>query len=159
MLDLWSEIVHNSKYKMRYEDNNMEKALEKLLDAIGNDYARWTTRSFEANGYDMDRAEDNIKKFRAALEIKKGRKFIKILSERSVWGFVNLTHERFREGDILKAAGYNAPALNRPRGNVFENYSVAWTGPHYIAGYSAGGVRGKSGTRLNRGRSEMVKAS
>ena len=61
------------------------------------------------------------------------------------------------KGDILKAAGYNAPALNRPRGNVFENYSVAWTGPHYIAGYSAGGVRGKT-TRLNRGASEMVKA-
>ena len=139
-------------------DKKLTKAVEKLLEAIGNDYERWTIKSYEASGYNMDRGEARIEEFKAGLEVKVGRKFIKILSERSVWGFVNLTHERFREGDILKAAGYNAPALNRPRGNIFETYSVAWTGPHYIAGYSAGGVRGKSGTRLNRGRSEMVKA-
>ena len=135
----------------------MEKELNKLLKAIVADYRRWSEASWKASGYDMDGLEAKIAEFEAGLEIKKGRKFIKILTERSVWGFVNLTHERFSEGDILKAAGYNAPALNRPRGNIFENYSVAWTGPHYIAGYSAGGTRGKT-TRLNRGRSEMVKA-
>ena len=155
MLDLWSVLVHNSKYKMRNEDKRMEKALEKLLEAIGNDYERWTIKSYEANDYDMDRGIARIKDFRNALEVKVGRKFIKILSERSVWGFVNLTHDKFKEGDILKAAGYNAPALNKARGNIFEDYSVAWTGPHYIAGYSAGGVRADG---LNRGASELVKA-
>ena len=134
----------------------LNKAVEKLLESIVADYDRWTKRSFEANGYDMDRQEEGVNKFRAGLEIKEGRKFVKILTDRSVWGFVNLAHDKFKEGDILKAAGYNAPALNRPRGNVFETYSVAWTGPHYIAGYSAGGFRGKT-TRLNRGSSEFVK--
>jgi len=134
----------------------MEKELNKLLKAIVADYRRWNEASKRANNFSFD-LDEKVAEFEAGLEIKKGRKFIKILTERSVWGFVNLTHERFSEGDILKAAGYNAPALNRPRGNIFENYSVAWTGPHYIAGYSAGGTRGKT-TRLNRGRSEMVKA-
>ena len=96
-----------------------------------------------------------VAEFEANLEIKKGRKFIKILEGNRVWGFVNLTHERFAKGDLLKAAGYNAPALNRPRGNIFENYSVAWTGPHYISGYSAGGTREEG---LQRGNSKMVKA-
>lgn len=133
----------------------MEKALEKLLEAIAADYYNWTRRSFEANGYDMDRQESKANEFKDQLEVKKGRKFIKIMTEGSVWGFVNLTHEKFEEGDILKAANYNAPALNRARGNIFEDYSVAWTGPHYIAGYSAGGTRDE---KLLTGGSRMVKA-
>ena len=70
-----------------------------------------------------------------------GRKYLKIVSGSSVWGFINLTNPKFKEGDILKAAGWRTPALNQARGNLFEDYSVAWTGPHYISGYSAGGTR------------------
>ena len=130
----------------------MEKELNKLLKAIVADYRRWNEASKRANDFSFD-VDEKVTEFATSLELKRGRKFIKILEGNRVWGFVNLTHERFREGDILKAAGYNAPALNRPRGNIFENYSVAWTGPHYIAGYSAGGTREEG---LNRGRSEMV---
>jgi hypothetical protein len=33
----------------------------------------------------------------------------------------------------LKAAGFNAPALNSPRGNVLTgNYPIQWTGPLYL---------------------------
>ena len=130
----------------------MEKQIEKLIEAIADDYRRWNTASKKANGFRFD-VEEKLAEFKANIEVKKGRKFIKILTERSVWGFINLTHEKFNEGDILKAAGYNAPALNRPRGNIFKKYSVAWTGPHYIAGYSAGGTRTEG---LNRGRSVTV---
>ena len=39
----------------------------------------------------------------------------------------------FKKGDILKAAGYNAPALNSARGNVLTgNYAIQWTGPLYL---------------------------
>ena len=82
---------------------------------------------------------------------KAGRKFCKIIitdgngGDRSVWGFINLTHEKFNEGDVLKAAGWAAPALNRPRGNLLkQNYKVdarTQYGPGYISGYSAGGSR------------------
>ena len=41
--------------------------------------------------------------------------------------------KHFKKGDILKAAGYNAPALNSPRGNVLTgNYPIQWTGPLYL---------------------------
>jgi len=106
----------------------MEQALEKLLDSIAADYHSRTKRSWEGNGYDMDGFEHRISKFRHGLDVKIGRKFIKILSGGSVWGFVNLTHDKFEKGDILKAAGYNAPALNFARGNIFEDYNVSWPG-------------------------------
>ena len=39
----------------------------------------------------------------------------------------------FKEGDLLKSAGWNTPTLNAPRGNIFkDNYSVSWTGPNYL---------------------------
>ena len=42
--------------------------------------------------------------------------------------------KKFKAGDILKAAGYNAPARNQARGNILEgNFSwVQWTGPAYL---------------------------
>ena len=44
-----------------------------------------------------------------------------------------LYFKHFKKGDILKAAGYNAPALNQPRGNVLTgNYNIRWTGPLYL---------------------------
>jgi len=86
-----------------------------------------------------------------SVTFKAGRKFCKIIigdangSDRSVWGFINLTHEKFNEGDVLKAAGWAAPALNRPRGNLLrQDYTVdarTQYGPGYISGYSAGGSR------------------
>lgn len=134
----------------------MKQEINKLIEAIVDDYRRWNTASFEANGYDMDRCEDNITKFRDEIIVKEGSKYIRIDTENSVWGFINKGNDKFKVGDILKAAGYRAPALNRARGNIFESYSVAWTGPHYIAGYSAGGLRRDE---LNRGNSRIIKAS
>lgn len=78
---------------------------------------------------------------------KAGRKFAKIIISSpgdSVWGFINLTHEKFNEGDVLKAAGWAKPALNSPRGNLFEGYVIdkrTVYGPGYMSGYSAGGKR------------------
>jgi hypothetical protein len=40
---------------------------------------------------------------------------------------------KFKKGDVLKAASWNKPALNAPRGNVLEgNYPMQWTGPLYL---------------------------
>jgi len=85
-----------------------------------------------------------------------GRKYIKIIScsgsGQSVWGFINVNEftkvrkmERvdgivikevtFKEGDILMSAGWNTPALNAPRGNIFQNYNVStgnMFGPTYL---------------------------
>ena len=80
--------------------------------------------------------------FKEGISYLPGNKYLKIVTLNSVWGFINLKNKKFKEGDILKAAGWRAPALNQARGNIFNNnYTIAWTGPLYISGYSAGGTR------------------
>ena len=47
-------------------------------------------------------------------------------TQRMVWGFL-----RLEDGDVLKAAGWKAPALNFARGNIYSHdwYDrAAWTG-------------------------------
>ena len=119
----------------------MKKQIANLIEAIIEDYLVWTERSFDANGWTHITPEARADEFRSGIEVKEGPKYIRILTDRSVWGFVNKGNENFKVGDILKAKNYRAPALNKARGNVFEDYSVAWTGPHYLSGYSAGGTR------------------
>ena len=81
-------------------------------------------------------------KFKDNISYLPGSKYLKIVTENSVWGFINLVNSKFKEGDLLKAQGWRAPALNKPRGNIFDhNYVINWTGPKYLSGYCAGGKR------------------
>ena len=66
---------------------------------------------------------------RLSHDYKIGKKYIKIFTveegePRSVWGFINVGNKKFQLGDILKAAGWAAPALNKARGNIFEGYEI-----------------------------------
>jgi len=71
-----------------------------------------------------------------------GKKYIKVISmdskdseHGSVWGFINVGNKKFPIGSVLKAAGWNAPALNQPRGNLLTGYIVDQSnmyGPHYL---------------------------
>jgi hypothetical protein len=135
----------------------MENQIKTLIEAIVSDYATFTRRSFEANGYSTD-PEINIEKFRDELNVfDRGTKYIRIETGNSVWGFINKGNPDFKVGDILKAKSWKGPATNKARGNIFEYYSVAWTGPHYISGYSAGGERAPAEfTGLLRGGSKIV---
>ncbi len=111
-------------------------ACNELIVAIGDDYKAFTLRS--EYGYDAER----VNKFREELTLNPGRKYMKITNEEvrdcgriasRVWGFIMLEDDKkFKKGDILMAAGYNAPARNKPRGNIFTGYDVRWTGPNYL---------------------------
>ena len=94
---------------------------------------------------DYDDFMDNEKmryEFRQGLGYMPGRSYLKIVTDNSVWGFINLKNKKFKEGDLLKPAGWSTPALNKPRGNIFDNnYVINWTGPKDMSGYSAGGRR------------------
>ena len=63
----------------------------------------------------------------------RGRKYVKLINKGSVWGFVvKEDGDKFKRGDILKPASWAAPATNKARGNIFEEYTVQWTGPLYL---------------------------
>jgi hypothetical protein len=116
----------------------MNIEMNSLMENIKVDYLNWTTDCACAKGRNTlsDTNKMMIKMFNENLTYKTGSKYIKIFTEGgSVWGFVVNTDndKKFRKGDILKAAGYNAPARNSARGNILDaGYTIRWTGPLYL---------------------------
>ena len=96
------------------------------------DYVQMSTSygKKELTGYSLEQTS----LWDSKTKVMPGKKYIKIVQDTGVFCFIvkeNFKH--FLKGDILKAAGYNAPALNRARGNVLSgNYSIQWTGPLYL---------------------------
>jgi hypothetical protein len=69
------------------------------------------------------------KKTNDAFEIKVGSKYIRLMFDRSTWGFLEK-----KTGDIYMAASYKAPAKH-VRGNVYDPNTFKgfrWTGPQYL---------------------------
>ena len=117
----------------------VEKTAETLLEGVNNmmagakeDYVRMSTSNGkkELSGY----SKEQVDSWDDKTKTKVGQKYIKIVHDTGVFGFVNIhDNGRFKKGDIFKAAGYNKPALNSARGNVLEgNYYIQWTGPLYM---------------------------
>ena len=71
------------------------------------------------------------------LSVSKGKKYMKIIDEGSVWGFVSMWEGVYKgslicKGDLLKAASWNSPAKHS-RGNIFDgSYSWNFFGPNYL---------------------------
>lgn len=98
----------------------LQPALDMLRQKMKEDYAR---SGFNL-GYDIS--------------FEMGSKYIRVIhhrgdnTQRSCCGFIccDFNHKKFAFGDMLKQAGWKAPAMNFARGNVFEleGKKVAWTG-------------------------------
>ena len=117
----------------------MQQQIEKLLENIVADYDRWQLACADAQRSETAKStvqQRMYEEFKEQLGYKVGNKYIKITNKNggSVWGFVVNTDDdkKFNKGDILMAAGYNAPARNKARGNVFKGYNINWTGPQYL---------------------------
>jgi len=120
----------------------MRDAIEKVLEAMREDYKRWSmmTRTVHQNVEEFNRAieirEKMSEEYCKGLEVTEGSRYWKIISNdrgggRSVKGFIaKAGDKKFREGDMLKPAGWAAPARNFARGNVLEGdlSGVRWTG-------------------------------
>ena len=117
---------------MREIDMNTE--MTALIENIKNDYLNWTMLC--AKGTLSDINKKMIAEFNEKITYKTGSKYIKVINEGGgVWGFVVNTDKdkKFKKGDILKAAGYAAPARNAARGNIVDGgYTINWTGPLYL---------------------------
>lgn len=114
---------------MNYE---MTTAIYELMNTIKSDYYRFTSRNGTRELTEINKRM--IDEFNAKLRFEVGRKYIKVISGSGVWGFIQIEDDKkFQAGAILKAAGWNAPARNKPRGNIFTDLSwVQWTGPAYL---------------------------
>ena len=114
----------------------MQQQIDTLIQDIVKDYADWQQRSADKRDRILTNVQkEMLKEFVENISYKVGNKYIKIITNRSVWGFVvnTDTDKKFRKGDILKAAGWNAPARNAARGNIVDGgYNIDWTGPMYL---------------------------
>ena len=121
-------------------DDEFKNALGELEQKIFESYDQFMPK---------ERNAKMNQEFKEGVGYEVGNKYLRVVSDRkaqaSVWGFISMKDFKvkskrktgpdyltFKEGDLFKASGWKKPALNSPRGNIFENYSVAWTGPHYL---------------------------
>jgi hypothetical protein len=116
-------------------NDQMNAAVNELIEKIRVDYFRFLSRM--GDGPEPSPfAQQQMDNFYNDIEVAPGSKYIKIIRERCVWGFIVNTDndKKFKRGDILKAAGWAAPARNKARGNILEkDFSwVQWTGPAYL---------------------------
>ena len=109
----------------------LDEGIKNLMAGAKADYVKWSTLGGkELTGYSKEQVDNWDNK----TKVSQGKKYIKIVQDTGVFCFiVKEDFKHFKKGDILKAAGYNAPALNQPRGNVLAgNYPIQWTGPLYL---------------------------
>ena len=108
----------------------MQNEIEILINAINQDYINWWGEKIK-----QPHVQEMVKEFQKSVRIDEGSKYLKIVAQGSVWGFIVKSEKDklFRKGDILKAAGFNAPARNKARGNILDGgYKIRWTGPYYL---------------------------
>jgi hypothetical protein len=103
--------------------NEFDTSVSKLLENINTDYHR----SFPSReNKDM------------LLSLVAGRKFVKVVQDNSVWGFIakkDGEHKGLpmKKGDVFKPASWKA-AAKHVRGSIFDTNTnwFRWTGPNYL---------------------------
>ena len=118
--------------KVSQKCESIDEGIKFLMAGAKADYVRMSTSNGtkELSGYSLEQTD----KWDSNTKVMPGKKYIKIVQDTGVFCFiVKEDIKQFKKGDILKAAGYNAPALNSARGNVLTgDYFVQWTGPLYM---------------------------
>ena len=118
--------------KVEKTAETLDEGIKNLMAGAKLDYERMSTSNGtkELTGY----SKEQVEQWDTKTKVMPGKKYIKIVQDTGVFCFIaKEDFKHFKKGDILKAAGYNAPALNSARGNVLSgNYAIQWTGPLYM---------------------------
>src|SRR6056300_1980161 len=92
----------------------LEEGIKNLIEGSKLDYAKWTQKGrAEGSSY----YDESLANFGKNCSVKPGQNYIKVIRDNSVHAFVikKLTDKTkamgFKVGDILKPAGWRAPAL------------------------------------------------
>ena len=130
---------------------NWEDVADAEADVMDEDM-RWAeSEDIIGAGSDFDSSVENLlnnidKKYHESfpngrnmlLSLVAGRKFVKVVNDNSVWGFIAKVDGEFKglpmiKGDVFKAASWKAPAKHA-RGSIFSDDTswFAWTGPNYL---------------------------
>ena len=112
--------IMNSENKIKYNSS-----ISKLLENIKVDYTKFMSNT------------DMVESFNKGVHVKPGRKFDKVVTGSSVWGFIAKTDGVLKGipyfvGDVLKLL-VGAPAKH-VRGTIFSSKLnwFSWTGPRYL---------------------------
>ena len=115
--------------------DTIEAGIEAIKEASIQDYNLWTEDN--SNRYNI--RDDFRKEYAEGLSHSVGQKYIKVITrtntQPSVHSFIVAVDNdsKFRKGDVLKPAGWQTPARNKARGNIFDgDFPMQWTGPLYL---------------------------
>ena len=145
--------MSNINNKGENMDKVTQEAIETFKNKVFDDYAGFNKRSITSIHRDTiarvpsyqnevdKRADQRLQEFKDGFKMVETKYYYKFLkangSGQSVHSFIvkedkEIRRKQWKKGDILMAAGFNTPALNKPRGNIFGEYKVQWTGPLYL---------------------------
>ena len=119
---------------VNWSAKTLDEGISNMMSGAKADYERFHTSNGRKEIVAGSYGDTELKEYDNKTKVNMGKKFIKVVQDRSVFAFiVKEDTDKFKKGDILKPAGYNAPAQNAARGNVLTgNYYINWTGPCYM---------------------------
>ena len=116
------------------KSDTLEQGINNMMSGAKADYERFHTSNGRKEIVPGSYGDTELKEYDSKTRVDIGKKFIKVVQGNGVFAFiVKEDTDKFKKGDILKPAGFNAPAKNSARGNILSgNYYIQWTGPLYM---------------------------